>query len=290
VDDVRMGFEKIEFFADSFFNDLTKIFELAQISSPISDHSVHLHAWELHRYRPLGKFVWEFIGLSLLAIQSSEGGLDRGEDIGLKEAVITALCVTLGIGFEVDIVIDFIVSIHIGRIHGFFPQHRYVILEIAYLSMWVVCNLQQVLIDAESFTILGENEIWISQIFIKAKIFHVWVVLRIATVANEVNENTVPGVFVHFEFLGLLECFGFLINFFKSCDNLCLGRVVDIFDRFDLNNLFEKIDSIIFAIICVRPLEFWEAVTFQPVTPKDDTALFYNLVVFNVLTQRLNHS
>ena len=228
--------------------------------------------------------------MSLLAIQSSKGGLDRGEDIGLKEAVISGLGVTLGIGFEVDIVIDFIVSIHIGRIHGFFPQLGYVILEVAYLSMRVVCNLQQVLIDAESFTVLGEYEIWVCQIFIKAKIFHVWVVLRIATVANEVHKNTVPGVFVDIKFLGLLECFGFLINLFKSCDDLGLGRVVDIFDRFDLNNLFEKIDSIIFTIFCVRPLEFWEAFTFHSVTPKDDTALFDNLVVFNVLTQRLNHT
>ena len=136
-----MGFEKREFFADSLFNDLTKIFELAQVRSPISDHSIHLHAWEMHWFRPFGKLVWEFIGLSLLAIQSSKGGLDRGEDIGLKETVITGLGVTLRIGFKMDILIDFVFSVHVGRIHGFFSQVFYVILEIAYLSMRVVCNL-----------------------------------------------------------------------------------------------------------------------------------------------------
>ena len=156
--------------------------------------------------------------------------------------------------------------------------------------MWVFCNLEQVLIDAEAFTVLGKNEIRVSKISVKAKIFHVWVVLRITAVTDEVHENTIPCVFVNLEFLGLLKCLCLLINFFEFRDDLCLCWIMDIFSCCDLNNLLEKIVSIIFTIFCVRPLEFWQAFTLHTVAPKDDAALLNNIVIFNVLTQRLDNA
>ena len=85
----------------------------------------------MHWYCPLGKLVWEFIGLSLSAIHSSKSGLDCGDDISLKEGVITGhgvLSAILGIVFHVNIFINFVFSAYIGRIQWFFPQHRDVIL------------------------------------------------------------------------------------------------------------------------------------------------------------------
>ena len=204
--------------------------------------------------------------------------------------MITGLGVTLGIGLHVNIFINLVVSAHIGGIQWLFPQHRDVILQIAYLSMRVCSNLKQILVDAEGFAVLGKNEIRVSQIFVKAKIFHVWVVLWITAITDEVHENAIPCVFVNLEFLGLLKCLCLLVNLFEFCDDLCLCRIVVIFSCGDLNNLLEKIVCVIFTIFCVRPLEFREAFTFHTIAPKDDAALLHNIVIFNVLTQRLDNT